>query len=94
MISHLRFVDNCYLFLRATEVEATTVKNVLGRYERLFGKSVNFKKSNICFGPNTKVEDREKVCTRPGVPQTSQVGKYLGMPMYGGKNKKGVFGFL
>lgn len=40
------------------------------------------------------MEDKEKVCTRLGVPKTSQASKYLGMPMYVGKKKKGVFGFF
>ncbi|KAL8112353.1 hypothetical protein AgCh_019886 [Apium graveolens] len=36
-ISHLLFVDDCYLFFRANEVEATNVKSILLRYERISG---------------------------------------------------------
>lgn len=94
VISHLLFADDCYLFHRATEVEATTVKSILGRYEVLSGQSINYNKSSICFSPNTTRENRTLVCSQLGVPETRHAGRYLGMPMYIGKNKREVFGFL
>lgn len=53
-ISHLLFADDCYLFFRASGVEARTVKAVMGRYEQLSGQVINFNKSSVIFSPNTK----------------------------------------
>lgn len=54
-ISHLFFADDCYLFLRATEVEADNLKRILVRYEAISGQQINFGKSTVVFSPNTTV---------------------------------------
>lgn len=93
-ISHLFFADDCYLFFRANEVEAGTIKNVLQRYEMISGQAINYNKSNITFSPNTMVDERARVCARLGVQEINEPGKYLGMPMCIGRNKMEVFGAL
>lgn len=93
-ISHLLFADDCYLFFRASEMEACTMKSILQRYEMISGQAVNFRKSNITFSPNTGVEDRLKVCASLEVQEINNPGKYLGMPMSVGRNKGEVFSFL
>ena len=54
-ISHLLFVDDCYLFFRANEGEADTMKNILQRYASISGQIINFNKSAVTFSSNTKV---------------------------------------
>lgn len=93
-ISHLLFADDCYLFFRATDLEASTMKEILQRYEEISGQSINYYKSNITFSPNTGVEVRSRVCSILGVQEVGKPGKYLGMPMFVGKNKNEVFGEL
>ncbi|KAL8105516.1 hypothetical protein AgCh_029345 [Apium graveolens] len=93
-ISQLLFADDCYLFFRATEVEACTMKGILQRYENLSGQAINYTKSNISFSLNTSVEERSRICTVLYVQEVNVLGKYLGMPMYVGRNKNEVFGFL
>lgn len=61
-VSHLLFADDCYLFFKATEVEASNVKNVLLRYESVSGQAINFSKSNVVFSPNTTNRTRRQVC--------------------------------
>lgn len=61
-ISHLLFADDCYLFFKATEAEATTVKNLSGRYERVSRQAINYIKSNVCFSPNTSTMVRRNIC--------------------------------
>lgn len=87
-------MDDCYLFFRATEVEACTMKNILHRYENLSGQAVNYNKSSITFSPITLIEDHRKICSALEVREISSPAKYLGMPMYVGRNKNAVFGFL
>lgn len=55
-ISHLLFVDNCYLFFRAVEAEAVVMKRILQRYEEVSGQVMNFNKSTVVFSPNTTEE--------------------------------------
>lgn len=43
-VSHLLFADDCYFFFRATESEATTMKNIMQRYEDLSGQAINLTK--------------------------------------------------
>lgn len=61
-ISHLLFMDDCYMFFRANRDEARIMKDVLDRYERLSGQAVNYNKSSVVFIPNTSTPDREDVC--------------------------------
>ncbi|XP_074336657.1 uncharacterized protein LOC141673820 [Apium graveolens] len=78
----------------ATHSEASTMKAVLNRYERCSGQAINYRKSSITFSPNTSREDRTWLCTSLEVEEVDRPGKYLGMPMFVGKNKCVVFGFL
>lgn len=93
-ISHLLFADDCYLFFKATEGEASTMKNILQRYANVSGQIINFNKSAITFSSNTKWENRAVVCEKLGVHESIDPGKYLGMPMRIGKNNHSMFTFL
>lgn len=70
------------------------LKSILNRYEKVSGQAVNYEKSNVVFSPNTEIMDRELVCNSLGVSEVNKPGKYLGLPMYVGKNKCEVFSFL
>lgn len=94
LITHLLFADNCYLFFRARETKACTLKRILHRYEVLSAQASNYNKLSITFSPNTSVVDRVKINVALEVQEISVLSKYLGLPMYVGRNKCGVFGFL
>ncbi|XP_074347228.1 uncharacterized protein LOC141686066 [Apium graveolens] len=93
-ISHLLFFDDCYFFFRALETEACSMKRILQRYEMVSGQVVNNNKSAIIFSTNTGRADREKVCASIGVLEIDKPGKYLGLPIFVGRNKIKMFGFL
>lgn len=93
-VSHLLFADDCYFFFRASKTEASTMKAILNRYEQISGQAINYTKSNVVFSPNTSLTDRRMVCDNLGVGEARLPGKYLGMPMFVGKNKAEIFGFL
>lgn len=93
-ISHPLFADDCYLFLRASMTEASIMKDILLRYERLSGQLINYNKSNVCFSPNTSDQERLAVCEKLQVKVIEKPDKYLGMPMCVGKNKTETFGFM
>lgn len=93
-ISHLLFADDCYFFFKATGGEATSMKNILTRYEAMSGQAINLQKSAVVFSPNTRDDDRVQVCNILQVREESTPGKYLGLPMFIGRNKSRVFKFL
>ncbi|XP_074342709.1 uncharacterized protein LOC141680358 [Apium graveolens] len=56
-VSHLLFADDCYLFFKAKQAEASTMRSILQKYERVSGQMVNYSKSNVVFSPNTTRTD-------------------------------------
>ncbi|XP_074352119.1 uncharacterized protein LOC141691283 [Apium graveolens] len=93
-VTHLLFADNCYLFFKANEGEARTIKNIIKRYEMLSGQVINFSKSAITYSPNTTAQVRENICAILEVVESRSAGKYLGLPMEVGRRKNEVFDFL
>jgi len=49
VISHLLFVDDCFLFFRAYEREAVVMENILVFYEEALGQAINLQKSELFF---------------------------------------------
>lgn len=62
LVSHLLFADDSYFFFRATRSEVLIMKNILLRYERLSGQTINFGKSNVVFSPNTTSMNKSELC--------------------------------
>lgn len=52
MVSHLFFVDDSFLFFKATYNGALLIKNLLTVYAQASGQVVNFNKSLILFSAN------------------------------------------
>lgn len=93
-ISHLLFTDDFYFFFKATGPEAMNMKNILMRYEQIFGQAANFNKSTVVFSPNTSDTNRVQVCDTLQVTEAHTPGKYLGLPMSIRRNKSITFKFL
>ncbi|KAL8116071.1 hypothetical protein AgCh_022528 [Apium graveolens] len=80
--------------MMAAKGEASTLKGILQRYARISGQVINSNKSSITFSANTSAEDRQEVQNQLQVQQNETPGKYLGLPMKVGQNKKAEFEFL
>ncbi|XP_019158509.1 PREDICTED: uncharacterized protein LOC109155280 [Ipomoea nil] len=93
-VSHLFFANDSLLFFKASISEAEAVKGCLMTYERMSGQSVNYNKSCIVFSGNTAEDRRNAVATVFNVTQSGSIGKYLGLPMGIGRNKKEVFSYI
>ncbi|XP_019178133.1 PREDICTED: uncharacterized protein LOC109173350 [Ipomoea nil] len=93
-ISHLFFADDSLLFFRANHQEANQIKNCLSIYESLSGQMVNYQKSSICYSRNTGEGNRDVVAQILGVVQAPNFGKYLGLPPFAGRNKRGAFAYI
>lgn len=94
IISHLLFVDDCFLFFRANALETSSIKQCLEEYELASGQKVNYQKSAISFSPNTTTSQCEDICSLLGVQHEKTMSRYLGLPPMVGRNKYNTFRFL
>lgn len=71
IITHLLFVDDSFLFMRANDGEVGYVKNLLHRYELASRQSINFKKSSMFFSGNIQQGVRDRLAGLLGHPRKS-----------------------
>ncbi|XP_031126982.1 uncharacterized protein LOC116029213 [Ipomoea triloba] len=74
--------------------EAHEVGRCLTVYEEVYGQAINYHKSSITFSHNTAGGDRYAVATYFRVVESTDFGKYLGLPSVIGKNKGRVFSYV
>jgi hypothetical protein len=55
-VSHLLFIDDCFLFFKATEAHAHIMKNILSTYELASGQAISLPKSDIYCSRNVPNE--------------------------------------
>ncbi|XP_004301578.1 PREDICTED: uncharacterized protein LOC101313223 [Fragaria vesca subsp. vesca] len=80
-ISHLFFVDDLMLFAEATEHQAYGLKTCLDNFCAISGQIISYEKSLIFCSPNTTKTMASSISATCGSPLTSDLGKYLGMPL-------------
>ncbi|XP_024171911.1 uncharacterized protein LOC112177904 [Rosa chinensis] len=80
-ISHLFFADDLMLFSEATVERACILKKCLDIFCSLSGQAVSYEKSLIFCSPNTNKDIATDISSICGSPLTSDLGKYLGMPL-------------
>ncbi|XP_019161436.1 PREDICTED: uncharacterized protein LOC109158072 [Ipomoea nil] len=90
-ISHLFFADDSLLFFRPCEREAKHIKECLESYSSASGQLINFEKSSAVYSHNTSPPVRALVSEIIGVPEATDLGRYLGLPSVVGRNKTAVF---
>uniref|UniRef100_A0A803QFA4 RNase H type-1 domain-containing protein n=1 Tax=Cannabis sativa TaxID=3483 RepID=A0A803QFA4_CANSA len=93
-VSHILFVDDNYLYCKATMDEATKVHQLLTIFEQLLGQQVNFGKSSIFYNDNTDLAISNRICSLLQMVVADENGMYLGLPSTMGRNKNVVLGYL
>lgn len=93
-ISHLCFVDDSFLFFKATHNETLLIKNLLIVFAQASGQVVNFNRSSISFSANVLESNIRQLCELLEVNATTNHGAYLGLPFYIGRKKKEVFQYI
>lgn len=53
-ISHLLFVDDNFIFLKANPTGSVVLKEIMNEYSLASGQIINFDKSCICFSKNVR----------------------------------------
>jgi hypothetical protein len=79
-ISHLLFVDDSLMLMRADAESANTLKRILDDYSMALGQMVSVAKSSIYFSLNTNINAKVEVCQILDIMTESFSDKYLGLP--------------
>ncbi|XP_074336668.1 uncharacterized protein LOC141673834 [Apium graveolens] len=93
-ITHLLFVDDSFLFFKATREEALRVKGILNDYADSSGQSVNYLKSGVFYSANVRSSMQEEISGILGVHGDITTSNYLGLPSLIGRSKKRVLRFV
>jgi hypothetical protein len=90
----LLFADDCFLFFKACERQAQTMKNILSLYEASSGQSISLPKSEIFNSQNVLDTLKNSITFIMGVQAILGTGKYLGLPSMIGINRTAVFAYV
>ncbi|OMO67719.1 reverse transcriptase [Corchorus olitorius] len=80
-ISHLFFVDDLFLFGRASARQAETIRGVLDCFCLASGAKVSLEKSRMYITPKASGGNARLVSSILGIGTTNDLGKYLGIPL-------------
>lgn len=88
------FADDSLLFAKASVSECSVIADIISKYERASGKSVNLDKTDVVFSKCMDVSRRETIVNTLGVKEVERHEKYLGLPTIIGRSKKAIFASL
>ena len=80
-ISHLFFADGLILFGEASSMQVEAMISCMERFCSSSGLKVNRDKTKVCFSKNVHVTRALEMSNQIRVGLTSDLGKYLGIPL-------------
>ena len=92
-VSHLLFIDDSLILMKANMINATSLRQVLDQYCARFGQLVSEAKCSIYFSPNVRVETKAEICTELNIMSGALSDKYLGLPVMVGMDRSDSFFF-
>lgn len=93
-ILHLFFTDDLLLFCRASEVRAECLRKTFDLFCHFVGHRVNKKKTQIYFFSNVNEAVAQRICGNLSFTRVSNLGIYLGIPLFLGRVGVSTFQFL
>lgn len=90
-VSHLLFADDTLLFFKATQQQASVVREVLDTYARGTGQLINPDKCSIMFNEHDQAAEVENVKRVLEIRREVFEAKYLGLPTQRGRIKGAHF---
>ncbi|CAI8601941.1 unnamed protein product [Vicia faba] len=93
-VSHLFFVDDCFLFCKANLSEVITLTGILNTYAATSGQEINLLKSEVFFSRNLSHAAQKDLAKLLGVRHVLDTGSYMGLPSMIGTSKKATFSFV
>ena len=93
-ISHLCFADDLVLFTKASLEQLSVIKGILDIFCISSGQKVNLTKSCVFFSKNIHITTILELSSALGVRLTSNLGKYLGVPLFHDRCSRNHFQFI
>ncbi|KAK4283181.1 hypothetical protein QN277_000163 [Acacia crassicarpa] len=93
-ISHLFFADDIILFAEASIEQVQVINKCLKTFCDSSGLKVNQQKTRVCFSNNVSHTRRSEMCEYLGFSITSDLGKYLGVPLHHKRVTKESFHYV
>lgn len=93
-ITHLLFVDDCYIFTETKIKYVKNVKNYLEMFSKTSRQTINYEKSELMFSKYIPNLIRNLLIKELGIQHASKSGKYLGLPSNLGNNKTTLFSYI
>lgn len=93
-VSHLLFADDSLILIRATKEDTIQLQRILDLYEQCSGQVINKMKSAVLFSRNVGAVNKEEVRHILAVEKETMNEKYLGLPVYVGREKTKIFAYL
>ncbi|CAN1142459.1 Putative ribonuclease H protein At1g65750 [Linum perenne] len=84
-LSHIFFADDLILFAEASTDQAQVIHSVLSAFGQASGQEVSKEKSKLYFSKNVSTGCRLGISQSLGIPITSNLGRYLGVPVIHGR---------
>ncbi|GLT28349.1 hypothetical protein SLA2020_032890 [Shorea laevis] len=84
-LSHLFFADDLMLFCEASQEQVEVVMDCLTKFSKESGLEINSTKSKLYVSPNIQSHVAGVLSDASGIPLTSDLGTYLGVPILHGR---------
>ncbi|XP_019162021.1 PREDICTED: uncharacterized protein LOC109158590 [Ipomoea nil] len=94
ILSHLCFADDMVLFSEASVDQVAVIKGCLDRFCAASGQRVSLIKSQVFFSKNTSTDLAAEISTALNIPETKDLGRYLGVPSIHGRITQSTHGSL
>ncbi|CAN1120776.1 LINE-1 retrotransposable element ORF2 protein [Linum perenne] len=93
-LSHCFFADDLVLFSEADISQAKVILDILDRFCAASGQSINKDKSKVYFSKNVSRPLSREITSTLGIGSTSDLGRYLGVPILHGRVTKHTYDFI
>ncbi|CAL1404640.1 unnamed protein product [Linum trigynum] len=93
-LTHLFFADDLVLLAEADVRQARTVMGCLDQFCSASGEKASKEKSRVYFSRNTKDSTKNRLSSIMGIPRTTNLGKYLGVPVIHGRITKETYKYI
>jgi hypothetical protein len=90
-VSHLLFVDDPLILLKADLNNAISLQHALDSYCAISGQLVSVSKSSIYLSPSTHVDVKVDMCNTLNINTEEISDKYLGLPAMVGADRSDCF---
>ncbi|KAF7835731.1 reverse transcriptase [Senna tora] len=93
-LTHCFFADDSLLFLNASKGDCEVVAGILKAYCEASGQDMNLDKSSLFYSRNTPDCVKGDICNTLGIVESSNPGRYLGLPTLWERSKVVALAFV